>query len=340
MNLAALLTELEQRGITVEPLPDGNLYVFPRDVLAPELRERLKAEKPALIAYLRTRELALEAERQGLGLVQYIAQPGPDIQDTSGPVISTADAILATCRQLGIVIHLNDGGLVISRSDPSGKEPGIPCFLARAVARHFGEIVAQLRHSGHHKTRRHIGTIYRGQSSTNHDRFGSCKICHEPTDLITPDGEQFCGDCWRQSTQQSRPRRMRSRRSEEHGCPICRGEWNPGARFQSKPSDAWLTAASSDEWLAAVTSRPPCTALDERDVTHCHKFYWLYREVDRDELALSYPAGPFSRWPQSSFQKAPRKSTRGAAQPAIREQDAFTMFQLIRPLASKEKGSE
>jgi hypothetical protein len=69
MSLLTLLEELDRRGITIEPRLHGNIYVTPWKAVPPELQDWLLAEKVALSAYLRARQLALEAEREGMDLL-------------------------------------------------------------------------------------------------------------------------------------------------------------------------------------------------------------------------------------------------------------------------------
>lgn len=50
MNAAQILAELYERGVNVEPLPDGKLALSPEDRLTPELITRVRAAKPELLA--------------------------------------------------------------------------------------------------------------------------------------------------------------------------------------------------------------------------------------------------------------------------------------------------
>ena len=143
MSLPALLDELDRRGITVETRPHGNISVRPWKAAPPELRERLSAEKPALSAYLLARELALQAEREELDLIQYVGAAAPDLLDIPelAPNISPAASIIATCGRLDIALRLTaDGRLALGRSDLCGNEPTIPQSLAMAVEAHATDI--------------------------------------------------------------------------------------------------------------------------------------------------------------------------------------------------------
>lgn len=52
MSAAQILAELRERGIRVEPLPDGKIYLEPEERLDADLIERVRAAKPALLALL------------------------------------------------------------------------------------------------------------------------------------------------------------------------------------------------------------------------------------------------------------------------------------------------
>ena len=57
MNAVELLTELRAASIRViEPRPNGNLYLAPKARLTPELIERVRAAKAALLAHLRAEQ--------------------------------------------------------------------------------------------------------------------------------------------------------------------------------------------------------------------------------------------------------------------------------------------
>jgi hypothetical protein len=58
MTAAALLTELHNRGIQVEPCPDGKLRLVPKSRLTPDLIEAVRQHKAELRHYFRTREIA------------------------------------------------------------------------------------------------------------------------------------------------------------------------------------------------------------------------------------------------------------------------------------------
>jgi hypothetical protein len=148
MSLPALLDELDQRGITVEPRPDGNLSVRPWTAVPLELRERLRAEKPVLTAYLRARELARQAEREGLDLVQYTSALAPDfLGPDSTSRISPAESIISTCKRLDIALWLGaDGCLVVGR-----EESAIPRSLVMAVEAHVNEIARLLQADARHQ---------------------------------------------------------------------------------------------------------------------------------------------------------------------------------------------
>ncbi len=52
MSVIELLSTLRAQGITVEPRPDGRLYIAPAERLTPDLIARLRAHKPEILAVL------------------------------------------------------------------------------------------------------------------------------------------------------------------------------------------------------------------------------------------------------------------------------------------------
>jgi hypothetical protein len=52
MSAEALVVELAARGIRLEPRPNGNLYVAPKERLTTDLIERIRRHKAALLIYL------------------------------------------------------------------------------------------------------------------------------------------------------------------------------------------------------------------------------------------------------------------------------------------------
>jgi hypothetical protein len=52
MTAQALLNELIARGVRLEPRPNGNLHLTPRDRVTAELLEAARRHKPALLALL------------------------------------------------------------------------------------------------------------------------------------------------------------------------------------------------------------------------------------------------------------------------------------------------
>ncbi len=52
MSAAEILAELRERGVRVEPLPDGRLYLEPEDLLDADLIERVRGAKPELLRIL------------------------------------------------------------------------------------------------------------------------------------------------------------------------------------------------------------------------------------------------------------------------------------------------
>jgi hypothetical protein len=52
MSALAILTELSDRGIQVQPKGENTVFVSPKDKVTPDLIERIRAEKPTLIPAL------------------------------------------------------------------------------------------------------------------------------------------------------------------------------------------------------------------------------------------------------------------------------------------------
>lgn len=69
MTLPQLLTELARLGIRLHAEGERLRYA-PRSALSSELVERMKAHKPALLAYLRTGEIILDARTATVADVQ------------------------------------------------------------------------------------------------------------------------------------------------------------------------------------------------------------------------------------------------------------------------------
>jgi hypothetical protein len=79
MSLPALINELEHRRMTVEALPRGQIRITPSKALTAGLRQQLLRDKTALHTYVLARCLALEAERNGIDLVDYVGATAPDL---------------------------------------------------------------------------------------------------------------------------------------------------------------------------------------------------------------------------------------------------------------------
>jgi hypothetical protein len=90
MSLPALINELEHRGMTVEILPHGQIRVSPSKALTADLREQLRRDKAALHAYVLARCIAIEAEREGMDLVDYVSATAPDLLSNSESPDTTA----------------------------------------------------------------------------------------------------------------------------------------------------------------------------------------------------------------------------------------------------------
>jgi len=86
MNAMELLTELRQRGIRIQPLPNGNLGIRPKSLLTPELVEQARQHKLELLAHLRCLEVlrALGGE-----VVEPDESSSPELREAVALIVAT-----------------------------------------------------------------------------------------------------------------------------------------------------------------------------------------------------------------------------------------------------------
>jgi hypothetical protein len=164
----AILAELSSRGLHIEPRPNGNLYIAPKDLLTPELLERVRAHKAALLAHLRAsgeqaevdRIARLDAERREADRqatrgydfdltapshAEYLRREADPLADPGHPAYS----IVITCQRYGVALRIDpDGSLVVGKAGAKAEEPSQPWpSLLRAIEAHL-EAVARLVEGG------------------------------------------------------------------------------------------------------------------------------------------------------------------------------------------------
>ena len=172
MNSAALLTDLRARGVRIEPRPNGNLYIAPKERLTPELVQHVREHKAQLLDLLRAGHHVqaesdhiahLDAERSEADRItrrgfdfdptapsheDYLrAQPIPEIK--SDPHWTPAYSLVAVCRRYGVALRIDhDGTLVVGKAGAKAEEPTQPwSTLIRAIEAHL-DAVAELVASG------------------------------------------------------------------------------------------------------------------------------------------------------------------------------------------------
>ena len=137
MNSEALLTDLRARGVRIEPRPNGNLYIAPKDRLTPELVQHVREHKAGLLDLLRAghdeqtdRIARLNAERRE---ADRRAKRGYDF-DPDAPshfdfmmASDPAYSIVAVCRRYGVALRIDrDGTLVVGKAGAKAEEPTQP----------------------------------------------------------------------------------------------------------------------------------------------------------------------------------------------------------------------
>jgi hypothetical protein len=131
VNADTLLTELGRRGIRIEPRPNGNLYLAPKDLLTPELVERVRSHKAELVALLSTPQPDSEAERVArldarheqdrlIGRGHDVDPTAPSYVDWAAsriPENSPARSLIRTCREYGVGLRLDPHGTLVVLSN-------------------------------------------------------------------------------------------------------------------------------------------------------------------------------------------------------------------------------
>jgi hypothetical protein len=189
MSLPALLDELERRGITVVPRPDGNISVRPWKATPLTLREQLSAEKPALIASLRARELARRAEHEGLDLVTYVAATAPDLLDSQGSIPIAANENEGIEHRIAYIAHLDGERNQRDRSLGRGYDYARPNTHTGTSLFSPLSLTIDLRTRPAQVTYEPVKPAPPGSS---------CQVCGDAWDIVLPSGKRLCGDCWRE----------------------------------------------------------------------------------------------------------------------------------------------
>jgi hypothetical protein len=146
--LASVLTQIEQEGVHLRPLPTGDVQVKPLASLTPELRAVLAANRAVLWRLLEMRRLAVEAPR-AVPYVRESACGGPGQCFSCGDPLERADAygrcgpcdaaleLFYTTRHPGEIPLLSDDD-VVARSAVFRQQleatppPAVPAFLFKA----------------------------------------------------------------------------------------------------------------------------------------------------------------------------------------------------------------
>jgi hypothetical protein len=168
MSATLLLSELAARGIRVRLVEDGKLGLTPRGRLTPDLIDRIRAHKTALLA-----RLAAERERTETESIAHFDQEGREADreaqrgydvDCDAPshadylehtgqrcgCQSPARGIVATCRRYGVALRIDatTGDLVVGKAGAKADQPSQPWpSLLVALEAHL-EAVATLVASG------------------------------------------------------------------------------------------------------------------------------------------------------------------------------------------------
>lgn len=158
MTPAALLDNLRTRGIRIEALSNGNLFVAPKERLSPELLDEVRQHKGGLLRLLSdsheyAKAIAHHCEASGTDLADYVAGDArlrEKMARGGRPAEWTpAHSILETCQRLGVALRIEfPGTLVVGKADAKGDEPSQPWpSLLVAIEAHL-ETVARLVHAG------------------------------------------------------------------------------------------------------------------------------------------------------------------------------------------------
>jgi hypothetical protein len=164
MNSEALLIDLRARGFRIEPRPNGNLYISPRDRLTPELVQCVREHKTRLLDLLRADHYEVanteinyitrlnverrEADRQarrGYDFDQAAPSHAEFLLSTGHPAYS----IIADCRRYGVALRIDrDGTLVVGKAGAKAEEPTQPWPALLVALEANLEKVAELVEAG------------------------------------------------------------------------------------------------------------------------------------------------------------------------------------------------
>ncbi len=135
-----LIADLQTRGIRL--LADGGRLILdaPKGALEPQELERIRANKPGLLAHLHA-----EQEAADIGRVARADgwKPLP-------PALHPAYSLLTTCRRYGVALRIDpeNGDLVVGKAGAKADEPTQPwVVLVRELEAHV-EAVATLVEAG------------------------------------------------------------------------------------------------------------------------------------------------------------------------------------------------
>ena len=123
MTPAELLDEAAAAGLSLVLDTDGGLIVRPRSRCTPEIVERLRAAKPALIAYLSRRDR----------LLRHAADELRQHPDRRRAVVFDPDDAQGTTYTAGVAVRLSDGG--IAAAVMTGIRTADPFLLVEAAQR-------------------------------------------------------------------------------------------------------------------------------------------------------------------------------------------------------------
>jgi hypothetical protein len=142
--------ELKARGVRVEPRPNGNLYLVPRDRLTPDLVEAVRQHKPELLGLL----VARHCERTGEDLAGYLDR-NPSLRALlERPALqgwTPAHSVVATCQCYGITLRIDpDGTLVVGKAGAKADEPTQPRRTLLIAIDAHADAVARLVEAGWH----------------------------------------------------------------------------------------------------------------------------------------------------------------------------------------------
>lgn len=135
-----ILVELRVLGVRIEPRPHGGVRLIPARLIDPDLFNRIRRHKSALLAHLcaeqKTADISRVARADGWKPLQ--------------PDGHSAYSILTTCQHAGVALRIDPekGDLVVGRAGAKADEPTQPWVdLVRELEAHV-EAVATLVEAG------------------------------------------------------------------------------------------------------------------------------------------------------------------------------------------------